>query len=152
MAINSSLLWNPCTILLKRGIVAYQNWTFVICFIPSLLMCVLCLSSRGVSMSHSMSWSWVTRSSRRSILVEFLSVIIVLGEELESKYVKINMIRWINIVEKGSMIMKIVIDSVPSVFLPYTWFSGRDCCLVGVSCHSPRILPVSSCICIHASC
>ena len=29
--------------------------------------------------------------------------------------------------------------------------SGRDSCLVGVSCHSPRLFVCNSCICIHAS-
>ena len=33
---------------LKRGIVAYQIWTFIIRFYPSPLMCVSCLSSRNV--------------------------------------------------------------------------------------------------------
>ena len=32
-----------------------------------------------------------------------------------------------------------------------SWISGRDFCLVGVSCHSPRILFVNSCIFIQAS-
>ena len=103
-------LLKPCTILLKRGIIAYQLEPLSSTF-PSPLMCVMCLSSRDVIMAHSMNWSWVARSSRRSNPVEFISVV-VLDEDLESKDVKIKMMQWINILEKNNGIVKIVLAFV----------------------------------------
>ena len=93
------------------------NWTLVIWFSPSLSMCVLCLSSRDVPMSHSRSWSWAARSLRRSFPVEFPSVIIVLDEDLEIKDVKINEMQCIGIFEKGSWIKKTVIVLWPLCLL-----------------------------------
>jgi hypothetical protein len=56
-----------------------------------------------------MSHLRVDRSLRRSIPIEFLSVIIMLDEDLESKDVKINEMQCIGIFEKGSWIEKTVI-------------------------------------------
>ena len=49
------------------------------------------------------------RSSRRASPVEFPSVVIVLDEDLEDKDVKINVMQYIGIFEKGSWIEKTVI-------------------------------------------
>ena len=60
--------------------------TLVKLFLPSLLVHVLPLSSRDVSMPPSMSWSWVVRYSRRSILLEFsLSSCCLVGWSSQSK-------------------------------------------------------------------
>ena len=96
-------------------------------------MGVLRLNSRDIVMSHSISWSSVVRSSRRSIPVEFLSDNAVLDEDHEIKDAKTNMMQWINIFDEGSWIKKIVIDNIPSVFLPHVLnlgtrflFSGNE--------------------------
>ena len=116
---------------------------FKVCFVSQLKRC---------STSHSASWSWVARSLRRSIPIELsCSFILVLGEDLRSKDAKINMTQGVDIFKKGSRIKKIMLACVP--LSPYltTWISGRDSCLVGVSCHYPRIPEWNSCICTHAS-
>ena len=58
MAITSSLLWNHAPSYSSVELLPTKlNLRHL--FLPSLLMCVLCLSSRDVPTSHSMSWSWV---------------------------------------------------------------------------------------------
>ena len=128
--------WNCCL----------PNWTSVI--FPSLLMCVLCVSSRDVSMSHSMSWSWVVRSSRRSILLEFsFSSCCHVGWSSQSKTSRQRW--WLN-----QRLMKCNLDREDYVslrfpfILPYAWISGRDSCLVGASCHIPSFW----CCLVFASC
>ena len=59
--------------LSKRGIVAHQIKP---CHWSSIPLDVFCVSTRDVSTSHFASWYCITQSSRRSILVEFLSVVI----------------------------------------------------------------------------
>ena len=44
----------------------------------------------------------------------------------------------INILEKDIWIVKNVLACVPLSSYLTTWISGRDSCLVGVSCHIPR--------------
>ena len=78
-----------------------------------------------------------TPSSRRSFSVESPYVVIVLDEDLASKDVKIHFNQWINIFEKGNCIMKTVLACVSLSSYLTSWISGRDSCLVGVSCHSP---------------
>ena len=113
-------------------------WTLVIYYLPSLSMCVLCLSPRDVSTSHSMSWSWVARSLRRSFPVEFPSVFIVLDEDLEDKDVKSNVMQYIGIFKKGSWIEKTMIVLWPLCLLtPLLESHDEILVLVGVSCHIP---------------
>ena len=69
--------WNCCL----------PNWTSVI--FPSLSTGALCLNLR-CSTSHSVSWSWVARSLRRSTSIEFSLVVIVSDEDLENKDVNVN--------------------------------------------------------------
>ena len=53
------------------------------------------------------------RSPRRSISVEFLSAVIMLGGDPESKNVKIKLTQCINILKKDIWIVKIVLACVP---------------------------------------
>ena len=55
-------------------------------------------------------------------------VVIVLDEDLESKDVKINMKQWINIIEKDSWIMKIMLVCIPPS--SYPMLESRDEILV----------------------
>ena len=145
MVTISSLLWNHAPSYSSVELLP-TNLNLRHLFLPSLSMCFSCLSSRGVSTSHSMSWSWVARSLRRSIPVEFPSVIIMLDENLNSKDVKIN---WSN----ESTSSRRAIGSwrscrlcVPSVFLPHVLNLGTRFLLVGVSCHSPSF---GLCLSLH---
>ena len=137
MAIISSLLWNHAPSYSSVELLPTKlNLRHL--FLPSLSMCVLCLSSRDVSTSHSMSWSWVARSLRRSIPVEFPSLFIVLDEDLEDKDVKSNVMQYIGIFEKGSWIEKTVIVLWPLCLLtPLLESRDEILVLVGVSCHIP---------------
>ena len=117
--------------LIQHGIVLINlNLRSPFHFIP-LSMYVLCLNSRCFNISfHELILS--ARSSRRSIPVEFLSVIIVLDEDLESKDAKINLKQWI---------MKIVLASVPSVFLPHVLNLGTRFLFSGGELSQPQINP-----------
>ena len=94
-----------------------------------------CLSSRDAAMSHPMSWSWVVRFSRRSIPLEFSFPLLIMS---------VGVLRTRRQDKDGDRIntlMKCTLDRedytslrFPFV-LPYAWISGRDSCLVGVSCH-----------------
>ena len=111
-----------------------------------------CVSTRDVSTSHSASRYCIARSLRRSILVEFLSVII--------SWMKISKARMSRStyatnqqpyeVQPGSW--RLCWSCAPLSSYLTSWISGRDSCLVGVSCHSPRFMTINSCICTHASC
>ena len=61
----------------------------------------------------------------------------MLDEDLESKDVKIDLGYQINILEKDIWIVKNVLACVPLSSYLTTSISGRDSCLVGVSCHIP---------------
>lgn len=80
-------------------------------------MCVLCLISRDIFFVSLHELILSARSSRRSIPIEFLSVIIMLEKDLKGKHVKINMKQQINIFEKGNWIMKIVLALCPLCLL-----------------------------------
>ena len=68
----------------------------------------MCLNSRCFNISfHELILS--AQSSRRLILVEFLSAVIMLDEDPESKDVKIKMTQLINILGKGIWIEKTAI-------------------------------------------
>ena len=94
-----------------------------------------CLSSRDVTMSHPMSWSWVVRSSRRSIVLEFsfLLVVMLAGVLRASRRDKDG--DWINVHLKCTLDREDYVSWRFPFVLPYAWISGRDSCLVGVSCH-----------------
>ena len=89
------------------------------------------LSSRDVAMSHSMSWSWLVRSSRGSFSVESPSIDIVLDEDLASKDVKIDLSQQINTLEKtvGSWSLWYLVSPLSSYLT--SLISGWDSCLVG---------------------
>jgi hypothetical protein len=99
------------------------------CFVPQLKRCFY-VSFRELIL-WSLRWSIPVEVSRSSVLV--------LGEDLESKVVKFKMMQWINIFDEGSWIVKIVIACVPLSSYLTTWISGRDSCLVGVSCNIPNL-------------
>ena len=60
--------------------------------------------------------------------------------------------------DRVSVLMKCNLDRedrvslCPCVLLPYAWISGRDFCLVGVSCHIPSSGLACLCFSFHASC
>ena len=102
MAINLLTTLKPCTILLQRGIVAYQieppssvsSIPLDVCSVSQLKRCFN-VSLHELILSCSIL--------RRSIPVKFLSVVTVLDKDLESKDVKINMMQEINIPMKCNL-------------------------------------------------
>ena len=134
--LNSSLRWQPFTTFLSVELLS--TWrTYFICFTPSLWIYASCLSSRNVSMSHSMSWSWVVRSLRISTLLYFfLSSRCHVGWSSQSKTLRQ---RWwpINVLMKCNLDHEDCVSLRSPSILPYAWISRRDSCLVGVSCHIP---------------
>ena len=127
----------PCTILLQREDVAYQIGPLSSATFSSFQMFVLCLSSRDVSMSHSMSWSWVVWSSRRSILLEFfLSSPVMLVGVLKARHRDKDGDR-VNVPMQCNLDHEDRVSCAPLSSYLTSWISGRDSCLVGVSCHSP---------------
>src|SRR3954465_14450423 len=101
--------------LSKRGTVAHQIKPRCLFFHPS--RCNLCLNSRCFNISfHELILS--ARSSRRSFPIEFLSVAIVLDEDLESKDVKINWSNESNPRERH-LDREDCFGLCPSVFLPH---------------------------------
>ena len=132
--------------LSKRGIVAHQIKP---CHCSSIPLNVFCVSTRDVSTSHSTSWYCLARSSRRWILVELLSVVIA--------WMKISKARMSRStyatnqqpfeVQPGSWRSCWSCAPLPSYLT--SWISGRDSCLVGVSCHIPSFwhcTRVTSCV------
>ena len=91
--------------LSKRGIVAHQIKPRRLFFHPS--RCVLCLNSRCFNISFR---EWILYSS----IFEKINLSIVsfcrhrVDEDLKSEDVKIDMMQWINIFEKGNRIVKIL--------------------------------------------
>ena len=133
--------------LSKRGIVAHQIKPLRCSFTP---LDVFCVSTRDVSTSHSVSWFGIARSSRRSILLEFLPPLVVMLVGVPGARHQVSDGGRINVLMKCTLDREDCVGLVPplSSYLT-TWISGRDSCLVGVSCHSPRSLFVISCIFIH---
>ena len=127
--------------------------TLVKLFLPSLLVHVLPHSSRDVSMPPSMSWSWVVRYSRRSILLEFsLSSCCLVGWNSQSKTSRQSW--WSNQCSYEVHLDREDCVSFVSPLFSYltSWISGRDSCLVGVSCHSPSFSFACGLVLVAASC
>src|SRR4051812_28652372 len=111
----------PSTIFLSVEFLP-SNQTPLLFFRPS--RCVLCLNSRCSNISfHELILN--ARSSRRSFPIEFLSVSIVLDEDLKSMDVKINLKQLINISEKDSWIVKTVL-ALCSLCLLTSRLESRD--------------------------
>ena len=125
--------------LLKRGIVVYlvnprhlfHSIPLDVCFVSQLESC---------AMSYTVSWSWVARSSRRSILLEFLFPLVVMLVGVPGARLRDNEGDQINIPMECTLDREdcVGLVSLLSSYLT-SWISGRDSCLVGVSCHSPRV-------------
>ena len=132
--LNSSVRRQPLTTLLSvEFFPTKSSHRHLFPFTPT---SVLCFSSRGILSSNSMSSSWLARSLRRSNLVEFFSVVIMLDEGLEGEDANINSSNESTSPRRAIGSWRFV--SPLSSYLT-SWISGRDSCLVGVSCHSPRI-------------
>ena len=140
-AINSSLLRKPLRDLNQAWNCCLPNWTFVIYYFPISLMCVLSLHSRGVLTSHSVSWSSLARSLRSSILLEFsLSSRCHVGWRSRKQRRQDQFEAMDQHLREGQLDHEDRVSFVsPLSFSLTSWISGRDSCLVGVSCHSPRI-------------
>ena len=111
-------------------------------------MCASRLSSWDVSMPHSVSGSWVARSSRRSILLEFsFPLLVMLVGVLRTRRQDKDGDR-INAPMKCNLDREDCVSLRSPFILPYAWISGRDSCLVGVSCH----IPIFWCCLVFASC
>ena len=100
-------------------------------------MYVSCLSSRDVAMSHSVSWSWVVRSLRRSILPEFPFPLVVMMVGVHGVRHQDNDGDQINTLMECTLDREDCASLRSPFILPYAWISRRDYCLVGVSCHIP---------------
>ena len=136
MAITSLLLWNLCTILFKRGIVAYQlnprhlfhSIPLDVCFVSQLERCV------NVS-SHELIPSCSIFEKIDPSRVSFFSPCHVSW----SSQNKTTRQRWW--LRQHSLKCHLHREDYVSLWspfiLPYAWISGRDSCLVGVSCHIP---------------
>ena len=98
--------------LSKRGIVAYQIEPLSSASFHH-PWCVFCVSTQEMFYVSFHELILSAQPSRRSIPVEFLSVVTMLDEDLESKDVKINLKQWINIFERDSWIMKIMLAMCP---------------------------------------
>ena len=123
--------------LSKRGIVAHQINPRRLFFHPS--RCVLCLNSRCFNISfcelilYSLIFEKINPSS-----VSFRRHRV--DEDLKSEDVKINVMQQINKVMRCNLDREDCVGLVPPLSSYLTsWILGRDSCLVGVSCHSPRI-------------
>ena len=98
-------------------------------------------------MSHSVSCSIL----RRSTLLESPSLQAMLAGFLRARRqgkdgVQINVHLKCNLDREDCTSLRF------PFILPYAWISGRDSCLVGVSCHSPSLGLACLCISLHASC
>ena len=135
--LNCSLRWQPFTTLLSVELLSTQ-WTFIICYTPFLWMYVSWLSSRDVSMSHSVSWASVARFSKDRFFqgLSFLLIVMLVGvlrtRRQDNDDVQINVHLKCTLDHEDYTSLRFPFT------LPYAWISGRDFCLVGVSCHSPR--------------
>ena len=127
--------------LLKREIVVYlvnlrhllHSISLDVCFTSQLVRCFY------VSF---LSGSWVARSLRRSILLEFLFPLVVMLVGVPGARHRDNDGDRINVHSKCNLDHEDCVSLRSPSILPYAWISGRDSCLVGVSCHvpaSPRI-------------
>ena len=113
--------------------------------------CVLCLNSRcfNISFRELILYSSIFEKINPSI-VSFCHHRVV--EDLKSEDVKINVCNESTALWVATWIVKIMLACVPPFTLPYTWISGRNSCLVGVSCHSPSSALAWLCLFIMPSC
>ena len=137
MAIISSLLWNHAPSYSAWNCVYQLESSFSVSLHPSLDVCVESQLKR-YSTSHSVSWSWVARSLRRSISIEF-----PLSSSCRMKISKAKTSTLIEATDQHIREEQLDHEDRVSFVSPLSsyltsWISGRDSCLVGVSCHSPR--------------
>ena len=100
--------------------------------------CVFVSQLKICFISHPMSWSWVVRSSRRLILLEFTFPLLVMlvgvprGRRRDKDDDRIKVLMKCNLDREdcASFVS-------PLSFYLTSWISGRDSCLVGVSRHIP---------------
>ena len=120
---------------IRCGIVVYQvNPRHLLHSIPS-DVCLVSQLERCFYVSFRELILW---SLRWSIRVDmFHSIVVVLDEDLESKDVKINLSQQINNLEKAVVSWSLWYLVSPLSSYLTSWISGRDSCLVGVSCHIP---------------
>ena len=152
IAIISSLLWNHAPSYSSVELLPIQ---LNLCHLPLSIAPDVCAMSQLKRCSYVSLRELIlsARSSRRSIPVglSFLSVVIMLdgllGERRRDKDGD-----WINNPKRCNLDREDYVSLCSPFILPYTWISGRDSCLVGVSCHSPSSGLACLCISLHASC
>ena len=127
------------------------TWTFVICSSIPLDVFFVSQLKRCFNISlHELIMSCSIFGKIDSYRVSFYCHHVGWRSQKERRQDQLE--QWINIFEKGNRIMKIVSFLTPLSSYFTSWISGRDFCLVGASCHSPRISECNSCISEHASC
>ena len=125
----------PCNILLQRGIVAYQIEP-PSSFHPS--WCVFCVSAQEMFQCLT---PWVDpglfdlRADRPFYIFSFPLVVMLVGVLGTRHWDKDG--DWMNVLMNCNLDREDCVSCVPPFMLPSAWISGRDSCLVGVSCHIP---------------
>ena len=97
--------------------------------------CVLRVSTREMVICLI---PWVARSSRRSILLEFSFLLVVMLDGVLRARRRDKDEDQINALRKCTLDRENYTSLCSPFTLPYAWISGRDFCLVGVSCHIPN--------------
>ena len=140
IAIISSLLWNHAPSYSSVELLPIQ---LSLCHLPLSIIPDVCAMSQLKRCSYVSFRELIlsARSSRRSIPVgfSFLSVVIMLDAVLRARR-RDKDGDWINTFMKCNLDREVCVSFVSPLSSYLTsWISGRDSCLVGVSCHSPRI-------------
>ena len=135
MAINSSLLWNPCTILPKRRIVAHQVKSHRLFFHPS--RCVLCLNSRCSSIAFRELILYSSIFAKINPVEFSLSSVIIVGWSSRKKRCQDQDDAMNQHLRGEQLDREDYVSCVP--LSPYPMLESRDeiLVLVGVSCHIP---------------
>ena len=125
----------PCTILLQHGIVAYQIEP-PSSFHPS--WCVFCVSAQEMFQCLT---PWVDPELLDLWEDRFLwscpfPLVVMLDGVLRARCRDKDDDR-INVLMKCNLDREDCVSLRPPFILPYAWISGRDSCLVVVSCHIP---------------
>ena len=136
MADNSSLSWNHAPSYSAWNCAYQLESSFSVSLHPSLDVCVESQLKR-YSTSHSVSWSWVARSSRSSILLDFPFLLVVMLDGVLKARRRDKDEDQINTLMKCTLDREYYTSLRFPFVLPYPWISGRESCLVGVSCHIP---------------
>ena len=119
-------------------VVSFPNW---VCHFFEFLQTIVC----------ELPLTWY-EELQESFSIEFLSVVVVLDGVLKARCQDQDDAMNQHLREEQLDHEYCVVFVSPVSSYLTSWISGRDSCLVGVSCHSPRFMTVNSCISEHASC